>query len=500
MPFDDEKMRLETRLLGLLSQALQDRNRDEIVSSTLALGDLYLSGDIYEKAEEYFRRLFEEPLLHLARPDEKARAHLALSTVAVRRGHLGQAREGLKRARDLLSGSHAVNLEARRLHCELEMHAGRYREVVDAIESTLGNESPDKLGDLRVDFMLVEGRARRLMGRNRQAGRLLEKALDVAQKSGYEAGTAGAHSELGRLLTILGKFKPAHEHLEAALRSDEGMASASRLAHDARRLALLQVRMGRWLEAEKLLEQSYQTSRDLGLLEGRVASQTVRANLQRLRGQFDDAYDQALDAMEAARAAGYLRRQVQAQICLALIAFDRGQPREALELLHESESLYARPAPESNLMLQLHVAAGRVHDGLGEVPEAFDRLMRAHNLARETGNELDRHVVDSFLGEHFRARGEEEKAAELLTRAARELGTLGAKWDVARARFSLAHLLADAHMARTLEERQREMKLARSNLFEAKRLFELLGAMPRLEECRALDVKLQPERPAAAPE
>ena len=500
MRFDDEKLRLETRLLGLLSQALQDRNRDEIVSSTLALGDLYLSGDMYEKAEEYFGRLLEEPLLQLARPDEKARAHLNLATVAMRRGHLAQARDGLKRARDLLSGSHTVNLEARRLHCELELHAGHYREVVDSIESTLSNESPDKLGDLRVDFMLLEGRARRLMGRNRQAARLLEKALDVAQKSGYEAGTAGAHSELGRLQTLIGQFKPANEHLEAALKSDEGMASQRRLDTDHRRLALLQVRMGRWKDAESLLEKAYQSSRDLGNLEGRLAAQLVRADLRRLRGELEDAYDMALDAMEAARAAGLLRRQVQGVLCLALVAHDRDQHQEGLDMLRGAESLYARPAPESNLMLQLHVAAGRMHDGQGDVPEAFDRLMRAHNLARETGNEFERHVVDSHLGEHFRKRGEEEKAAELLTRAARDLGALGAKWDIARTSYSLAMLLADAHMARTLQDRQREMKLARSNLFEAHRLFELLGAAPRLAACQELESKLQPERPAATSE
>jgi hypothetical protein len=89
---------------------------------------------------------------------------------------------------------------------------------------------------------------------------------------------------------------------------------------------------------------------------------------------------------------------------------------------------------------------------------------------------------------------------ELLTRAARDLGTLGAKFDVAGARLSLAKLLSQARMARSLEERQREMKLARSNLFEAKRLFENMGAAPRVAECAELESRLQPERPAAAPD
>jgi tetratricopeptide (TPR) repeat protein len=500
MPFDSEKMRLETRLLGLLNQALQDRNRDDILSSTFALGDLYLSGDLYEKAEEYFRRVLEEPLVQVARPDERARAHLAIAMVMLRRGHLTLGRESLKQARDLQVGTPSVHLEARRLHCEMELHAGHYREVVDAIESTLSTESPDKLGDLRVDFMLLEGRARRLMGRNRQAARLLEKALDIAEKSGYEAGAGGAHSELGRLLTVLGKFKQAEEHLEATLQSDTGMVSQRRLNQDQRRLALLQVRTGRWDEAERLTEASYQSSREIGNLEGRLAAQLLRANMRRLRGAFDDAYDLALDSMEAARSAGYLRRHVHGLLQLAQIAHDRGQGAEAMELLREAEALYGRVAPESNLMLQVHVLTGRVHDLQGETAEAFDRLMRAHGTARETGNDLERHVVDSFLGDHFRRRGEEEKAAELLTRAARDLGELGAKFDVARARLSLAKLLSDARMARSLEERQREMKLARSNLFEARRLFELMGAVPRLCECAELEARLQPERPAAASE
>src|SRR5437870_1746847 len=95
MPFDHEKMRLEARLLGLLSQALQDRNRDDIVSNLLALGDLYLSGDSYEKSEEYFQRILDEPVVQLARPEERARARLNLASLAMRRGHLGAAGEGL---------------------------------------------------------------------------------------------------------------------------------------------------------------------------------------------------------------------------------------------------------------------------------------------------------------------------------------------------------------------------------------------------------------------
>jgi len=499
MPFDHEKSRLEARLLGLLSQALQDRNRDAIVSSLLALADLYLSGDLCQKAEEYFQRILEDPTMHLARPDERARALIGLAVVALRRGQLAAASEVLERAALQGAANAGLGLEIRRRRCELDLHGGRYREVVDAMESALGTQNPERLGDLRVDLMLLEGRARRLMGRNRQALRLLERALELALASGYEAGAAGARSELGRLHTSVGKFKSAHEHLSAALSGDEGVGSQLRLNVDRRRLAFLLLQTGRWSEAEALLQQSYQSSRDLGHLECRLASQLVLANLQRLRGRLDDAQDLALDAMEAARAAGFVRRHVQGVFCLAQISHDRGQGREALETLREAEALYGRLAPESDMMLELHATIGRTQDLLGQTGEAFERLTQAQNLARETGNEYARQVVNGYLGDHFRRRGEEEKAAELLTRSARELGALGAKYDVARARLWLAELLGGARMARSLEDRHREVKLARSNAFEARRLFELMGAAPRLAECDEVEAALRPKNPAAKP-
>ena len=68
----------------------------------------------------------------------------------------------------------------------------------------------------------------------------------------------------------------------------------------------LLVRMGRWSEAQELLQKAYESSRDLRSLENRLCSQLMRADLQALRGALDDAHDQALDAMEVSRAVASL--------------------------------------------------------------------------------------------------------------------------------------------------------------------------------------------------
>ncbi|MFQ5598987.1 MAG: tetratricopeptide repeat protein [Candidatus Krumholzibacteriia bacterium] len=500
MPLDSEKKRLEARLLDLLSRALLERNRDDIVGTSLKLGALYLSGDLYDKSEECFHRVLGEPVADLARADEKAQAEAGLARVALCRGHLTLAQEALERAEALLSGQSEVLIEVRQLQCQRDLHAGRYREVVDTIESTLTRESPDKLGDTRVDFMILEGRARRLMGRNRQAVRLLEKALELAENTGYEAGTARARSELGALLGTLGQFKSAQEVLSAALRSNEAMGRQYRLDRDHCRLGLLLVHMGRWEEAENLLLESYRSSRDLRTLENRLGSQLARAQLLCLRGDLEDARDLALDAMEVARSAGFVRRHAEGLLGLGNVAVEGGQPYEALDFLREAEALYSHLAPESNIMLQVHAAIGRAHDALGESSEAFDALMRAHNLGRETGNAYERHRVDSLLGAHFQHEGDSDKAADVLTKAASELGTLGAKYDVAQARLWFAELLCEMHSTGPVEQRQRDAKLARSNLFEARRLLEGMGARRRLAEVTELESRLQPELPSPSSE
>jgi len=490
MPLDSEKKRLEARLLDLLSQALGERNRAGVVSTSVELGWLYLSGDLYEKSEECFRRVLEEPLAPLARAEEKAQAEVGTAHVALRRGHLTFVREALERAEKLAPTHHDVGLEIRKVQCQRDLQVGRYRDAVDIIEGALQREPAEKLGDTRVDFMVLEGRARALLGRNRQAQRLLEKALELAQTTGYEAGAAGAHAELGALQAVVGQFKSAHGHISAALTSDEAMCSQYRLDRDRQRMGVLLLRMGRWDEADGFLRGAYESSRDLRTLENRLASQLGRAELLFLRGDSDEARDLALDAMEVARAAGFVRWHVEGLLRLATVALVAARAREALEFLHEAESFYAGVAPESSLMVQVLSAVGRAHNALGEPAPAFEWLMRAHNLARETGNHYERYRIDGWLGLHFRHSGEDDKALAVLSQAAADLGAQGAKHDVALTRLALARTLLDRRGSHATE-RHRELRLARSNLFEARRLLAAMGARTRLAELDELEARLQ---------
>jgi tetratricopeptide (TPR) repeat protein len=458
---------------------------------------LYLSGDLYERAEECFQRVLEDPVKRLARNEERGHAELGRAQVLLARGQLTLAREALERAEGLLSSSDQALLEVRKLQCQRELHLGRYREVVDSIEATLDRETAETLGDGRVDFMLIEGRARHLLGRNRQASRLLEKAFEIAQNTGYEAGMADARSELAVLHVTQGQFKRAQEHLTEAIRSAEGLGSLVRLDRDRSRLGALLLRMGRWDEAAQQIRSAYESSRDLHMLENRLVSQLALADLQGLRGESEEARELALDAMEAARAAGYVRLHVEGLALVGQLSLELNRADEALEFLREAETLYTHLSPESSTMVQIQFTMGRALEMQGEHTAAVERLMRAHNVARETGNVYDRSRVDGLMGQHFAITGAEDKGATLLAKAAADLGSLGAKYDVAVTRLWFARHLIESQRRRSHEERTRENKLARSNLFEARRLLEAMGAQSRLAEIATLESRLQ-QLPAAS--
>lgn len=493
MPLDSEKKRLEARLLNLLNQALRDRNRDDIVATSLELGALYYSGDLYDRSEECFRGVLDEPVVQLARPEEKAQAEAGIARVLLTRGHITLAREAYERAEKHLDEPDEVLLEIRKLQCEHDLVAGHYHEVVETIESTLAEESVESLGDASVDIMILEARARRLLGRNDNALRMLNKALELAEGAGYEYGTACARSELGALLTALGQFKQAHELLTEALRSDEGMGSQFRLDRDRLRLGILLVHMGRWEEAEANLRAAHTSGRELRTLENRLASQLGLATLQAYRGNAGDAGSLAREVMEVARAAGFVLLQVDGLVALANAEVDAGRANEALECAQEAEALYARRAERSDCMVQIQSALGRAHGALGNTQAAFEHLVRASNMARETDNAYERHRVESLLGFHFRRSGETDKAAGVLSQAAADLGGLGAKYFVAVTRLGFADLLAETSRTRDRVERGREIKLARSNLFEARRLFEGMGADARIEQVSELENRLAQE-------
>jgi DNA-binding CsgD family transcriptional regulator len=186
---------------------------------------------------------------------------------------------------------------------------------------------------------------------------------------------------------------------------------------------------GAWLEAEAELEAA---TRELEATRpGEMANAIARlAELRRRQGRFHEA--QAL--LERVRTTPH------ALFGLAALALDRGQPADALDLVHR----FLRHLPREN---RTDRAAGfelaaRAQSALGRIDDAHAAVLELEGLADALATEPMRAsaavahgVLAGVEGDHAAARRHLEDAVDLFHRA-------GAPFETACARLELAHVLA----------------------------------------------------------
>ena len=210
---------------------------------------------------------------------------------------------------------------------------------------------------------------------------------------------------------------------------------------------------GRWLEAEKLLEAAVEdfTRSRPAMVGGPVAG---LAELRRRQGRSTDA------ALLLDRAGS----SVASQLCRARLALDRGDAREATELL---ERILRQMPAEERLgrvpALELLVHAGAAS---GELLVAGEALGALRDVERSIGTAPLRACTDLAEGVLAAAAGDHERARPLLEDAIDRFAASGAPYELARAQIELAA---------TLDARGREAAAARE-LRAALRVLDELGA------------------------
>ena len=186
---------------------------------------------------------------------------------------------------------------------------------------------------------------------------------------------------------------------------------------------------GRWAEAEELFEAAVEdfTCSRPAMVGGPLAG---LAELRRRQGRTADA----MALLDRAGSSG------PAQLCRARLALDRGDAREATELLER----LLRQAPEEAgldrapaLELLVHARAT-----CGKLQEAGDALAALRDVERRAGTAPLRACADLAEGVLAAAAGDHERARPLLEDAADRFAASGAPYELARARIELAAALA----------------------------------------------------------
>lgn len=186
---------------------------------------------------------------------------------------------------------------------------------------------------------------------------------------------------------------------------------------------------GRWAQAEDVLEAAVEDfARSRPAMIGAPLVQL--AELRRRQGRTEDAAA-LLDRAGASPSA---------QLCRARLALERGDPREATELLDRllrqaPEDAALERAPALELLVHARVACG-------EPRSAGDALAMLREVVRSTGSPLMRACADLAEGILAAAAGEHGRARPLLEDAVDRFAAGGAPYELARSRIELAATLA----------------------------------------------------------
>ena len=238
------------------------------------------------------------------------------------------------------------------------------------------------------------------VGRNREALRYLEEALDGARESGNRNTESYVLNTLGLVCRALGRFDDALAYLGQALelaretgdRNSEGLVLVV--------LGTACRGMGRYADAARHLEDALVIARETG---DRTSEGYVRVNLG--------------DVLSA-----------------------QGNHDAAVSSLEEGLALFAETGTRTSEGYALGILGGALRS-LGRYDEALTRLNQALAVSRETGGRINEGVALKHLGDVHRELGRYDEAARHLTEAltiARECTDRGVESRVLNSLGSLA--------------------------------------------------------------
>jgi DNA-binding NarL/FixJ family response regulator len=286
-----------------------------------------------------------------------------------------------------------------------------------------------------------------------QAGmRRLDEATASALAGGNENPISGAWTFcfLVSACTAVLDFGRAAQWCDRIAAFAERYGSRMMLAYCRAEYGAVDLWRGRWGAAEAMLEsaiEDFRRSRP-GMVGGPIAG---LAELRRRQGRAGDA------AQLCERAEG----SATSRLCLARLALDRGEPREAAELAERllrnvPEHRRLSRAPALELLVRARAAGGDL-DG------AAAALAELREVEREVGTEPLGACTDVAEAALAAARGDHDRARVLLEDAVDAFTRAGAPFEAAQARLALAASL-DA-LGRT-ERAEREAAMASERLRE----------------------------------
>lgn len=316
-----------------------------------------------------------------------AAATLLLGRLQVRRGESASARQHYEAAieRYDTQGQRAGGVEARRGLTSLLLNLGEFPAATAQVQAALAlNTDPEMSAELR---NLLAG-IYHSTGQYAQALTELEGVLEVHQGRGHVSGEVKALGNLGTLLTSLGRYPEALQHLTRAyaliVGTPELDAATLRLrGHLLINLGNVHLDMNDPADARKYFHEALDFAR---ASEDRLTEATAVLNLATAEhelGELDSAHERYGQALALARAVQSRQGEVSALDGLGRVLLAWKQDAAALLAFQEAEQIALDTEDlEGQLDVLLHLGELQVRQ---DARAAIETLERALRVADEVG-------------------------------------------------------------------------------------------------------------------
>ncbi|WP_152544782.1 tetratricopeptide repeat protein [Deinococcus phoenicis] len=394
---DPQLQALEVRALALLEAAEQLLTVDE--AQALQMAELALLA----AREEVSTRAF-------------AQAHHLIGQIQVRRGDGEQAARFLETALEvfLALGDGDAEVRVRRDLGAALLDQGRFREAEEHLMQALGRTG----GETRGNTLNSLAGLYHATGRYEESLNSLQAARIAFRQADDVAGEVKVLGNLGNLLTSLGRYPEALEHLTAAYNLSAGSAQTLLAAHRSRgaillSLGALHLDMRDPEEAQRHFQEALAFSRQTGDQVIAANAMLNLAEVQQEVGETQAARSSYEQALQLAQEGQYRQVEASALMGLGQLALAGGQWVEAEAAYRRAgEIAWETGDLEGQLYALLHL--GEVQEQLQALPEALGTLELALTLARQVGRPKAVCDVHRTLYPMYARSGDHPRALEHL--------------------------------------------------------------------------------------
>lgn len=405
------------------------------VNVAVELGEAFLAGDYYDRAERAFDRVVE------ADDGRIVDGLLGLCEVASRRGAYDEAETAATDARErALEAADAVGVaRADAALATVALERDAYDRCVERSESALATFRRAGEDHEAAECLDRLGTVARQRGNYDRAVKLHERAIEIRRRLGDRRGEARSLKARGAIPWRRGDYEAARSYFRRAL--DRTRAAGDRLTATQCRnnLGVTALRLGEYETARTLLDRCLADARRLG----NTSQEASTLHNLGIVAQEASAYGEAEEYLERALAIyrEAERRHTAARVLnnLGVVARSRGDLEAAEKYCERSLAIKREIGSPDDIASTLN-NLGVVAEDRGAFDTGAERYERSRELYAEAGDE---HGIVNALnnrGNVARVRGRFDTARELLERALDRTREVGDESEAAAALGNLASL------------------------------------------------------------